>query len=94
MKKIRLDLDRLAVDSFSTTRDGAPRIGTVRGHVTEPDPISLPPTEGEACNPQSQHCGTYDTNCYASCYGTCHEVSCVPSCALTCPDPIGPAPTG
>jgi len=93
MKKIRLDLDQLAVDSFPTTRGGASGMGTVRGHVTGPDPISLPPTEGAACNPQSQYCGTYDT-CQASCNGTCFERSCVPSCAFTCQDPIGPAPTG
>jgi len=32
MKKIRLDLDQLAVESFATDRDGGAEAGTVRGH--------------------------------------------------------------
>jgi hypothetical protein len=52
MKKLSLDLDALAVDSFET---GAPRPlhGTVRGHaIVAPQPT---PPEYEACT------------CYASC---------------------------
>jgi|GEM_PF-2342032 len=32
MKKIRLDLDRLAVETFATTKDEGADVGTVRGH--------------------------------------------------------------
>lgn len=93
MKKIRLDLDELAVDSFSTTRGPVPALGTIHGHgFTDPVPISLPPTMGDPCNPQSQSCETHATNCFASCHGTCHDATCV-SCAFTCPDPIGPGGT-
>ena len=34
MKKIRLDLDALAVETFSTTRDDEAARGTVRGHLS------------------------------------------------------------
>lgn len=33
MKKIRLDLDTLAVESFETAREGGDLRGTVRGHL-------------------------------------------------------------
>jgi hypothetical protein len=32
MKKIRLDLEALAVETFATTKDGGNKWGTVRGH--------------------------------------------------------------
>lgn len=36
MKKISLDLDRLAVESFATTDPEAPPRGTVQGHWSQP----------------------------------------------------------
>ncbi len=35
-KKIRLDLDRLAVETFATTQDDGAGHGTVRGHDSAP----------------------------------------------------------
>jgi len=48
MKKVKLDLDQLNVESFSTTPRNAPKWGTVRGHgcsgnepsLAEPDTAS------------------------------------------------------
>ena len=36
MKKMRLDLEQLAVESFATEREGGAERGTVRGHSDVP----------------------------------------------------------
>jgi hypothetical protein len=84
MKKLRLELDELRVDTFSTSGATSGEGGTVRGYnVTrgpsydEPcEPIGPDYTEG--CPPHTQ-----GATCAASCYGTCYN-SCYGSCYNTC----------
>lgn len=67
MKKLTLDLDQLAVESFDTTRPASGRQGTVQGNMycccccCAPCCCSPQPTADASCN------GT----CDASCGGTC-----------------------
>ncbi|HEU0054604.1 MAG TPA: hypothetical protein VFQ39_15560 [Longimicrobium sp.] len=100
MKKLRLELDTLAVESFDTTRDDMRR-GTVRGMETDYT-VCLgncgEPTGGGYC---SGTCANYTTSCdteYTNCgdrtcdytCGSCNA-SCagVPtSCQATCVDQI------
>lgn len=54
MKKLRLDVHALRVESFEALVTGAPRIGTVGGNAAtpacEPEPITQGATcEGESC---------------------------------------------
>lgn len=82
MRKLKLSLDALQVESFSATAEGAER-GTVPAHAwTEYADESCFGTcdggctrDGSCVNP----CGTG----YASCYGTCHA-SCGGTCDATC----------
>lgn len=48
MRKIKLNLERLAVQSFDTTDDARTRRGTVRGHDSWLDPASYS-EEGCVC---------------------------------------------
>ena len=68
MKKMRLDIEQLAVESFGTAGPARPR-GTVRGHVPE---TQLYPT----C--YLTECGqnTCAETCGNSCHGTCGEATC------------------
>jgi len=77
MKKFRLELDDLRIDSFSTTPAQAPK-GTVFGEqCTCYTNCTCPgcPTCDRSCN------GT----CYASCNATC-DASCNGTCDATCVD--------
>jgi hypothetical protein len=54
MRKLRLDIQALRVESFEAAVSPEPRIGTVRGNADTPgcdaEPISQGPTcEGESC---------------------------------------------
>jgi hypothetical protein len=79
MKKIKLDLDDLKVESFDTTPEG-----TVYGYGTCP-------TFCGTCAGQA----TCDSTCYASCGGTCDTCpatgcscpvrECNETCCATCP---------
>jgi hypothetical protein len=78
MKKVRLELDALSVESFDTVaRDGAAD-GTVFGQATYQAYCSY----GYTC-PETEcadDCGTYATDC-----GSC--ATCEGTCAATCDDP-------
>jgi hypothetical protein len=80
MRKLTLDLDSLAVQSFETTPDGAAARGTVRGEAAEATPYCQSPvcllTEQPSCK------GTCEDTCYDSCFGSCG--SCIASCPGTC----------
>lgn len=88
MKKIKLDLDALSVDSFATSTETEGR-GTVQAH--------RPPwTEGiecesiEWCEPGTGYsdcdCGTNPTNCgtCATNCGTCYDATCGNTYCGTC----------
>lgn len=100
MKKLRLDLDHLRVESFDTSGGGAAPRGTVRGAARHPtleesyDPSCL---GGDSCDGScGDTCLSCDASCingtcYASCNGTCAAscngtcvASCYGSCDVTC----------
>lgn len=51
MKKLSLEIESLAVDTFQTTRGATPSAGTVLGHSGEggDDPMPTPPVEIDYC---------------------------------------------
>ena len=61
MKKIRLNLDALAVETFATTKDDDASRGTVRGHLS---------AYYELCNPGD----TWQQSC--TCEATCNAATC------------------
>jgi hypothetical protein len=79
MRKFRLSVEALTVESFETSRGGTEGMGTVRAHHHDTQP--LPP----ASQTDEVHtaCGSCDDSCY---FGTCD------TCANTCTCP--PAGTG
>lgn len=80
MKKLKLRMDALRVESFETVAGPGAARGTVRGNE---------PTAGctETANPectQAFACETYgDCTMYGSCEGTCGN-SCVDTCQVSC----------
>jgi hypothetical protein len=71
MRKIQLDIEDLAVESFDTANSGKPDGGTVRGHDwSEWEGC----TQFDGCNSGESLCATCDggcpddtTTCFASC---------------------------
>ncbi|HEU4452740.1 MAG TPA: hypothetical protein VFR81_06755 [Longimicrobium sp.] len=91
MKKIRLELDTLAVESFSTTPRDAESRGTVRGHrppFTEGyECESIEFCETDACGTNVTDCGTCAATACGTCAtncGTCYDPSCCPTYCGTC----------
>ena len=72
MAKMRLDVDALQVESFSTG-SGALERGTVRAHsepTPETDVVLLPVTDWNTC--KGDDC-TRRTLCHDSCLGACAQ---------------------
>jgi hypothetical protein len=69
MEKMRLSLDELEVQSFTTSRPGGERRGTVRGHDAPTDAVECP-----TANPE-------DT-CWDSC--ACHSEGNTGDCTVIC----------
>ncbi|MET0399703.1 MAG: hypothetical protein ABW277_23145 [Longimicrobiaceae bacterium] len=90
MKKLKLDLEELSVESFATTPDARVDGGTVFGQqCTCYTQCTCPgcPTCDASCNGTCG--GTCGATCNASCDGTCGcgtgDLSCVGTCVdLTC----------
>ena len=75
MRKLRLDLDELQVDSFAVEPDRAPTSGTVHGHATgdeatcapcgvQEDPfaatlVTCPPTVSDSADTACASCAGY-----------------------------------
>ncbi|HEX8691074.1 MAG TPA: hypothetical protein VF746_01430 [Longimicrobium sp.] len=76
MKKLRLDLDALVVESFDTAR-GAERGGTVRANEQEYCPYCC------CCPCCCTCCNTCCATCPATCQNTCDDATCL-SCEYTC----------
>ena len=83
MRKIRLDLDELSVESFETNGAGAERKGTVQAHAQ----TEWNTCQGDTCDPGNTCwdscdgvCGTY----FCATQDSCWNPSCVNSCAFTC----------
>jgi modification target Cys-rich repeat protein len=86
MKKLRLDVDALQVESFDPTATEAPPRGTVEGNLIAEDPYSLAQS---GCEIYSGCCPTLAGTCYntckASCNGTCMgQATCFYTCRATC----------
>ncbi|HEU4456547.1 MAG TPA: hypothetical protein VFR81_25995 [Longimicrobium sp.] len=87
MKKLRLELDALVVESFRTTADGAGDPGTVRAHgdavligeEAEEVAITTPPRTNDPSCFETCKLSCWGT-CAASCGGTCY------SCPIGCTD--------
>jgi hypothetical protein len=83
MKKLRLQLDDLRIDSFETTAAEKPR-GTVFGEQctcwTQCGQNTCPgcPTCDASCN------GTCAASCANTCAYTCDDASCAGTCGETC----------
>lgn len=77
MRKIRLDLDTLSVESFSTFKGQQDREGTVYGH-RPPFTYELYCSDGNTCYDTCDVCGTAASDC-----GTCNVSDCG-TCATAC----------
>ncbi len=63
MRKIRLDLDDLTVESFGTAQGEETKAGTVRGHdVTQP---------ADGCASRQPGCETYLCISWGTCFQSC-----------------------
>ena len=88
MKKLRLRLDDLHVDSFDTRVEGAPLRGTVPAHqATRPDVCWTAPDYCASDDAYSECGGSCFDTCAATCPGTCGDnFTCAATCAgYTCP---------
>ena len=85
MRKLKLDLDQLTVDSFDTNPSDGTRRGTVEGFSHLCGPTHIDPTCFVSCESCNDTCGTCDPSCAScvSCYNTCNN-TCGPSCYGTC----------
>lgn len=88
MRKLSLELDELAVESFETAAVQALR-GTVDGHVVSMQPGQCVTDEDLSCGGSCPHAGTCGENscqesCYASCAGTCGSTCGADTCDYTC----------
>ncbi len=92
MKKLKLDLNDLKVESFETNPHFVKRQGTVQGFKTE-----TANTCDEACQATLDSCIV--TNCGSTCGATC-DATCPATCGDTCDNitcvgcPIDPTKIG
>jgi hypothetical protein len=91
MKKLKLEMDELRVESFQTTAAGGAARGTVRGNnITHGESWDLPciPDDGNQtldpalCATQVYTCAASCNGTCNSCYGTCY--SCYGTCYGSC----------
>jgi hypothetical protein len=85
MKKLRLVLDDIRVDSFDVTRERAER-GTVRGHVCCCGCVPCCCTGGDSCGGSCDTCVTGCGTCYTNCGSCAGQYSCDYSCGGSCGD--------
>ncbi len=76
MRKLRLEIDALNVESFETDRGRGPKPGTVRGNIYSGYEIETPccPTGGLQYTCAGQN--TCANTCAASCNGSCNDWTC------------------
>ena len=98
MRKLKLDVNAVQVDTFVLGHDGAQRFGTVQG-AAMPVPGQAPPSQVQLDTADEHTCGavncinTYDctntctdaTGYYGTCYTTNDPQSGVWSCQPDCP---------
>lgn len=78
-RQLKLNLDRLEVESFGTTSEPAKRSGTVFGMITGPCDDTSDTCQLNCVPPPSEQ--TCATACYSGCE-TC--ASCQDTCWMTC----------
>lgn len=87
MRKIKLSLDGLAVESFATVAVSDARRGTVQAFVTRPrDTCTFEwnPTYAPTCANSCESCaGSCAATCDATCAYTCDDPSCA-TCLTYC----------
>lgn len=84
IRKLRLDVEQLAVESF-TVQAAASGAGTVRAHGVFPPAEPASDGYGECNTYQAScngSCASCVNTCLQSCNGTCN--SCVNTCQLSC----------
>jgi hypothetical protein len=81
MRKLKLDLDQITVDSFDPNPSEGVRRGTVQGFG--PTPVFTCPLTCDTCY---NTCASCDGTCENSCAGTCYY-TCGGSCGGTCNEP-------
>lgn len=90
MKKMKLDLDALAVESFDTAPGTGAGHGTIRGHDSAPTEPEEPDTIAATCDcppPGTNQTACGQFTCQWSCDAGCSNVTCGGStCWATCPD--------
>lgn len=102
MRKLTLDLDSLAVQSFDTSSQEAAGRGTVLGRGVGIIDVGVPVTRQTYPGCPSPLCvdtplASCDGSCGNSCYDTCNATcgscnySCNGSCAGTCADSCAPS---
>lgn len=78
MRKIRLDVDALVVESFGTTDDRNRKAGTVRGHgVTQWGCEISDGSNCATCGYGGQMCPQDTMTCFASCLMTNGNAACI-----------------
>jgi len=90
MRKVKLSLDGLAVESFATVAESGEYRGTVQGFATKPwqgCPFQTADTCADPCPSDAGSCaGTCVASCAVTCDYTC-PATCAATCAFTCDDP-------
>lgn len=96
MQKLKLDVERLTVDSFPTTNDPTLSLGTVRGAQQHTEPwtcgLTCVNTDAAVLTCGAQTCNAPNNTCYDTCgggdttrCGTTHFTNCNCGGAGTCP---------
>lgn len=81
MEKMRLTLDDLSIQSFTTTSEGSRRSGTVHGHDVPTDQVECP-TMDEAWQTCKFGCGPANTG---DCSDICYSDACsAEDCSFGC----------
>jgi hypothetical protein len=83
MKKLRLDFEQLAVESFDVTADAVRARGTVNGQLTAPASCLATDCNQNTCAATCMTCpdtcwNSCGETCYNSCYGTCEVTYQIP----------------
>lgn len=82
MRKVKLELDALTVDSFDTGHDAVKREGTVRAHGRTEEQTCIGNTCWDSCDGV---CGTYF--CVPTDGNSCQQATCIIyscQCTFTC----------
>lgn len=84
MRKLRLDLDELAVESFDTSLGAAQRAGTVRGNADADAVGAAEPADTYRQTCMIDFCAdSWQSGCL-TCAGTCGQDTCEDTCQDSC----------